>query len=228
MGVTLESYAFDDTRTTVEERIEEVGGRDARVFVVRGLLEGFESVAAMESDLDAIAGAASKEDYSAALSMRAGRRYWVRRARFVRDVFRSQGVGSFELVLEARDPFEEAVDAAEVEWAIAVSGATRAVMTHGNADALLEITLAASGDVVRPSFGDGVRRIAYGGTVEDGRTLVIDGVAGKVRLDGEDVTAYCMGEFPVVAPGGTTLMYEDDALSSHTAAVVLRYRDRWW
>jgi hypothetical protein len=56
----------------------------------------------------------------------------------------------------------------------------------------------------------------------------MDGRSGVVTLEGADVTPYTSGEFPRIAPEGTTLTYEDDAASSHTAAVTVAFRDRWW
>jgi hypothetical protein len=226
--ITLGSVAFDDKRTAVEEQMEEVGGRDARRIVLRGLVRGITSMEAVEARLDAIAEAASKSDYTAALSIRAGRRYWVRRARYKRAVSRLARFGTFELTLEARDPFEESCAETTAAWSIAESGATLPLATAGNAETLPVITLVATGDVVGPSLEDGVRRLTYNGTVEDGQTLVIDGPAQRLVLDGEDVTPYAQGGFPGIYPEGTTLRYEDDASSSHTAEAVVAYRDRWW
>lgn len=228
MPISLDTITFNPATTSVEEKLEEVGGRDVRVITLRGLLGNSESLEALEERLDTMLSAASRSDYSSSLSLRAGRRYWVRRARFRRDVSRHSRAGAFELVLEARDPFEEATVETVVSWSVEESGTSLALNTVGNADTLLDIAMVAVGNVIRPAFDDGTYRLTYTGTVEDGQTLHIDGPARRVYLDGHDVTPYTLGAFPGVSPDGTTLAFDDDAASSHTAGVTLRYRDRWW
>ncbi|MBI4556565.1 MAG: hypothetical protein HY706_03195 [Candidatus Hydrogenedentes bacterium] len=228
MPITLSDYTFDDANTTVREKHEEVGGRDARRIEIEGLVLGKTTVAAIEAELDAILDAASKEDFSAELSLRAGRRLWVRRDAFTREVSAAALVGSFELRLLAKDPFEESAQATSVVWSITASGATRAFSSGGNATTGPVITLVAAGEIVNPSFSDGVHLIGYSGIVADGATLVFDGALGEVRLDGDDVTPYSRGSFPEIAPDGTTLIYTDDAASSHTASVTVAFHDRWW
>ena len=228
MSITLGSYTFDATHTSVQEAYEEVGGSDARVITVKGLVVGMGTAADIEAALDAILDAASVEDYSAALSIRSGRQLWVRRNAFTREVSAESRIGSFTLELYARNPFEESVAEHSEPWAISASGATLAVSSAGNVFAQPLITLVATGDVVNPAVSDGTRTIAYQGTVSNGSTLIFDGVANTVTLDGDDVTPYSTGLFPRIDPDGTTLTYTDDASSSHTATATVAYRDRWW
>ncbi|MBN2310876.1 MAG: hypothetical protein JXR94_18015 [Candidatus Hydrogenedentes bacterium] len=228
MAIALGSVTFDEAYTTVREKQEEVGGRDERLIELSGLIHGESTLAGIEARLDAIVDAASAADYGAALCLRPGRRLWVRRESFAREIRRDAQVGAFTLTLRARDRFEESIEPTEIAWAIAASGATTAVCSAGNADAAPVLALEADGDLVNPAFSDGARTIAYAGVVADGSTLEFDGEAGQVRLDGEDVTPYSTGAFPRIAPEGTTLVYTDDAASSHTAAVAIAFRDRWW
>lgn len=132
------------------------------------------------------------------------------------------------LSLDAPDPFEESATVRSYPWPVTSSGASKAVPGGGNVFALPTISLVAAGNVTNPSFSDGTRTLTSWGTVGNGKTLVFDGPAGVVRLDGQDVTPYTTGLFPRIAPGGTTLTFADDASSSHTAAVVVTVRDRWW
>ena len=71
-------------------------------------------------------------------------------------------------------------------------------------------------------------RIIDEGQVENGSTLMIDGPAREVRLDGVVVTGYTIGEFPRLAPGEMTLTYTDDPASSHLVTASIAHRDRWW
>lgn len=228
MAITLGSVAFDETHTTVREKFEEVGGRDARRIEITGVIVGEHSVADVEAKLDAILDASSLETYEAALSVRAGRRMWVRRAKFRREVSRVTLTGAYELTLEAEDPFEESTTATSDEWPVTASGQTRPFTAGGNVFSIPTITLVATGTIINPSFSDGTRTLAFSGTVGDGETLVLDGGSGVATLEGSDVTPYTSGAFPRIAPEGTTLTYEDDAASSHTATVTVAFRDRWW
>jgi Siphovirus-type tail component, C-terminal domain len=228
VAVTLGNITFDAAHTTVDEKYEEVGGRDERLVEVAGAIVGESTVAGIEARLDAILDAASEEDYGAVLSVRDGRRLNVRREAFSRDVAPDQLVGSFELKLRAKDAFEEADEETSELWPVTASGATRALSSAGNVFAKPVVSLVASGDVVSPSLSDGIRTMAYAGTVADGSVLVFDAAARTVTLDGEDVAPYTTGDFARIEPEGTTLTYTDDATSSHTTSVTVAFRDRWW
>ncbi|MCX5772530.1 MAG: phage tail family protein [Candidatus Hydrogenedentes bacterium] len=228
MAIVLSAVTFDEVHTSAREKHEEVGGRDGRRIEISGVIAGEQTVAGVEAKLDAILAAASAEDYSSALSLRAGRQLWVRRVQFSRDVSPSTRVGSFVLAVEAKSPFEESVDARVTEWPISTQEAELGLLTQGNACALPVLTVVASGTLVNPSFSDGTRSILFSGTVQDGETLVLDCGEGRATLEGMDVTAYTTGFFPRVAPGGTTLRWADSTDSSHHANVTITLRDRWW
>jgi hypothetical protein len=219
---------FDEAHTTFEEQYEEVAGQDERIVLVKGLVAGESTIAAIESQLDAVLGVASVDGFSVALSLRGGRRLFVRREGFERQILRERMCGAFTLTLRARNPFEESATETQTPWNIVDSGATLAASSYGNVAAKAVISLDATGVVVDPSFSDGVNTIAYSGTVADSEVLLFDGVLQRATLDGVDVTPYVTGNFPLVEPAGTTLTYVDDASSSHTASVTVAYRDLWW
>ncbi len=227
MPVTLGNVSLDPAATTVRERHEEVGGRRERVIEIAGVIAG-SSESAIHDALDAILNEASIEDYSVALSVRAGRRMFVRRAEFVRNVSVDALTGSFELKLSARDPFEESTALHSVAWPVTASGATLELTTSGNATTRLVIALVAAGTIINPTFSDGVHTIAYNGALSTGDALVFDGTEGVVTLNGDDVLPYVSGVFPELDPDGATLTYTDDPASSHDADVTVEYRDRWW
>lgn len=227
MAVTLGSVTFGEL-TTIKEKYEEVGGRDERSVIVSGAIAGKSSVAQIEAALDAILDAASEADYSAELSLRPGRRLYVRRRKFQREISLGPLVGSFVLELEARDPFEVSAAETVVNWTMAASGATKAVASAGNVEAQPAIALTAAGTLVNPAISDGVNSMLYEGVVEEGQIFVFDSEQKVVTLDGEDVTPYTQGEFPIVAPEGTTLTYTDDVSSSHAVNATITFRDRWW
>ena len=228
MAITLGTITFDPAYTTVHEGHEDVGGRDARHIEIAGLIAGEHSVEDVEARLDAILAAASSEGYTGDLSLRSGRRLWVQRAKYSRDVLRDRLTGSFVLALDAKDPFEESTTVRTVSWTIAASDATKVVAGAGNVFALPTITFTASGTVVNPSFSDGVRTLAYAGVVAHGAVLVLNAAAGTVTLNGVDVTCYTTGEFPRIEPAGATLSYADDPTSSHAGVAAIVVRDRWW
>ena len=228
MAIKLNSYEFDDENSSVRDRMEEVGGKDERRFVLSGLIVGKSSIEELESELDRILDESSKMDYGAKLSLRDGREFSVERQRFERKVGEEELVGAFELELRAEDPFEYATEETTDEWHVTGSGQTKEVTSEGNVYSNPKFTLTASGSVVNPSISDGTRIIAYAGTVADGEVLVFDAAAGTVTLEGEDVLPYATGEFPRISPEGRTLEYVDDESSSHTATIGIAFRDRWW
>ena len=228
MAITLGSVTFDETRTTVREKQEEVGGRNERCVALSGVIVGASTAADLEAQLDAIIDEASVADFSVALSLRNGRRLWVRRRAFDRELQRDHLVGSFHLELLAKVPFEEATTQSSVNWTITASGATQSVSAAGNVFVKPVITVVADGALVNPAFSDGTRTITYAGSVAVASILEFDAVLGAVTLDGVDVTPYTSGLFPRISPEGTTLTYTDDAGSSHSATVTVAYRDRWW
>ena len=228
MAITLGPVTFDDAHTTVREKLEEVGGRNEPRITVSGAIVGQSTVAAIEAQIDAILDAASVEDFSAELGLRSGRRLFVRRNKFSREVQSEALVGAFTLELEAKDTFEESTALATVNWTVTASGQTQAASSAGTVYAKPKISLVATGTIVDPSFSDGTRTIAYSGTVQDGEMLVFDAVTGSAMLEGSDVTPYTSGVYPRISPEGVTLTYVDDAGSSHTAQITVTYRDRWW
>ncbi len=228
MGIVLGSYTFDEARTTVTEQYCEVGGSDARVVTLKGILEGAATAGDLEDALDEILDAASQDGEGTALLLREDRQLFVRRTGFSREIQREALVGRFELELEAADPYERSTAETSSGWIITDSGATKALGTQGNVDTLPVVTLLADGTVTDPAVGDGVRSILYAGDVCDGETLVFDGPSGCVTLEGEDVTPYTEGLFPVVSPGGTTLTYTDGEDSSHSVSATVAFRDQWW
>ena len=189
---------------------------------------GESAVAAIEARLDAMLDAASLADYTGELSLRAGRRLLVRRDAFKREVRPEELVGAFTLELSARDPFEEASSETSLNWTIAASGATISVASSGTADALAAVALTATGTLIDPAVSDGTRTISFSGTVASGKVITFDAVSRKVTINSADVTPYTAGQFPRIAPEGTTLRYTDASGSSHAAAATVKYRSRWW
>lgn len=228
MSITLGNYTFDESRTTVVEKYEEVGGCDARVIQVKGIIDGLDSLPALEAALDLLLAASSTNGEQTALSLRPDRVLYVRRTSFVREVNRGAVVGSFTVHFEAADPYEVSTSERSTSWEISDSGQEVLLPTEGNVYSPVQITLEAGGTLIAPAFSDGTRRIEYLGTVRMGETLLLDGASGKVTLNGVDATPYTQGLLPRVSPGGTTLHYSDADDSSHVACARLNYRDRWW
>ncbi|MDX9976083.1 MAG: phage tail family protein [FCB group bacterium] len=224
MAIQLGTLTLDEANTAAREQYEEIAGRDVRVLVLTGLVTGIED---LDAQLDAILAAASDADYGCALSLRPGRRLWVRRTGFLRESRPDRGVGSFELKLESRDPYEESIELHSESWDIQASG-TLTVSPSGNSASLPVVSITAGAALVNPVVSDGVRSIAYAGTVNAGEMLVFDSAAERVTLDGEEVTSYASGAFPRLSPGGTALTYTDDTPGPHAATATVAYRDRWW
>jgi len=227
MSITLNNYTFDSHTTSVREDHQEIAGQDGRNIRISGVFVGLADVASIEAALDAVLAAAS-DDEEGLLSLRSGRQLHVRRLKFTREVQQDGLVGRYELTLRAENPFEESSDATIVPWTITASGATRAITSSGTAPTPALLIVQATGDLVSPTFGDGVRALSYHGLLSAGSVLEIDGVARQARLDGDDVTPYVSGEFPLLLPGANTLSYDDAPASSHLAQVAICFNARWW
>lgn len=228
MAVTLGTVSFDPDTTHVRETLEEVGGRDARRIELTGMIVGEASLMDVEAALDAILDSASAEDYSAELSLRAGRRLWVRRNAFTREVSPDGPAGSFTLKLEARDPFEEGTVAVEAVKVVSASGESIVLGVGGNVFTRPVVIIEAVGELVNPAVSDGTRTMLYEGVVAAGEVLQFDGEAGQVTLEGVDVTPFTTGLLPRIYPGTETLTYTDDASSTHSATMRVQWRPRWW
>lgn len=227
MSINVGGYQLDTAYTAVREEYEMVGGRQTRAIQITGLLRGTGNLTALVDALDGIAQAVS-ETVPTEIALRAGRRLFARRERFVRELSSHALVGHFVLELRADDAWEESAIEKEFEWEIGLSGATLDVTNDGNADAMPVITLEAESLLVTPAVSDGTRTLVYEGNVPNGATLVIDSGLRQVLLDDLDVTPYTSGDFPVLEPGLTTLEYTDDPASSHLVSATVRFRDRWW
>jgi len=227
MAIQLNAIALDPRVTGVREQLEEVGGRRERRVTLSGIIEGIADPASVEAQLDAIVAAASQVDFDCALSLRPGRRLWVRRDQFVREVATRPVTGSYTLRLLARDPLEESVEEESAADNFSALPHGLPLEIGGNAPAPLRITLVADSELAAPSFSDGERTISYDGLVLEGHTMVVDAIEGRVWLEGEDVTPYMQGEFPRPAPGDATVTV--DALGDAPAgSLVVAWRNRWW
>jgi len=228
VAIVLGNYTFDETRTTVTEKWDEVAGRDARIIQIKGVVDGLASPELLATALDAILKAASEGEEHTVLSLRSGRRLYVRRTGSSREIQRDALVGTFVLTLETQNPFEESETVMNVAWSITESGGSTLITAAGSAPALPVIMLTAIGTVMEPCISDGTRQIVYPGIVSNGKSLVLDSAARTAILDGLDVTPYTTGLFPQLMPGGTTLVYTDSFDSSHRVTANVAYRDRWW
>ena len=225
MTITLGTLSLDrceDIR--VREQMEEVGGRDARCIELVGIIQR-STIPEVEAALDALCAAASDSDYRTPLMLRPGRRLWVRRLRFTREVNHRARTGTFILGLEAQNPFEESVQEYWATWILDERGLSCRVESAGNAPAPLALLVNPVRDLGEPVFSDGVRSLRFNGVAAAGESLLIDGITGKITLNGADVTAWTSGDFPLVVPGVTLLTC---AVSQPEAFATISWRDRWW
>lgn len=226
MAITLGSYTFDEARTEAVQWIEEVGGREQRRVTLSGIVEGdslADSVAARMLD---VAAACSPDSYETPLYLRPERRLMVRRIAYKQTITGNPPLGSFEITLEAADRFEESVYVSQVTAYGAIDGVTRDLENQGAAPAPLTIQITPRDPILNPRVSDGVRTIAYEGTLPAGSVLVLDGESAAAHRDGEEAMPFVTGLFPLVAPAMTTVtFYADDASA---ADVQYTFRQRWW
>ena len=68
MSITLGTYTFDPVNTAFQETYEELGGRDARIIRLSGLLSDT-TIDALETELDLILAASSPDAALTALTL---------------------------------------------------------------------------------------------------------------------------------------------------------------
>lgn len=228
MSITLGDHDFANTIIAVVEEHQEIGGRDARVIQLKGVLPPQPTLDAIEAALDAILAAASPDAASVPLVLRPGRVLTVRRTGYTREVQRDARAGRFTLALEAENPFEYAQSPTELPWTLNDSGDTLALTPEGNAEVLPRITLVASAALVEPAFSDGTRTLTCDFTLDPGDTLVFDCAKRTATRNGEDILPYTFGVFPRVPATGTTLTYTEVSGQSPAGAATVHFHDRWW
>lgn len=224
--ISLGNLTFDPEVTAVVEKHQEVGGRDARAIRLSGLLDDLEAPDDLEAALDEVLQAASVTTGLASLRLRTSRYLLVRRVAFTREVHRPGAAARYMLDLEAPDPYEYSTYLQNAIWAVTEEGGVLIVTSAGNTAAPVQFSFTPDADAYRPSFSDGTHTLTYDGQVLEGSTLYLDGVDGKVTLDGEDVTPYTEGALPRISPGESTFTYA--AQWPHNANIIASWRDRWW
>lgn len=225
MTITLGTLSLDrceDVR--VREQMEEVGGRDARCIELVGIIQRA-TISEVEAALDALCAVASDSDYRTPLMLRTGRRLWVRRLRFTREVNHRARTGTFVLGLEAQNPFEESIQEYWATWTLDAQELPCRLESAGNAPAPFALLVNPVRDLVEPVFSDGVRSLRFNGVAAAGKSLLIDGIAGQITLNGADVAAWTSGDFPLASPGVTLL---NCVASQPEAFATVSWRDRWW
>jgi hypothetical protein len=224
MSFYLGNVALDAATTSIREEQEEVGGRDARLITITGVV----AAADVEARLDAIMAAAAGTNGVVELGIRPGRRLLARRQEGQREVAADGRTGAFKLVLTADNPFEEAAEATSAAWDIDANGDTATLTTSGNAPTPLSIEITATSTLITPSFSNGADSITYDGVMESGDVLCVDGERFQATLNGADVTPYVTGTRIWVSPDGIVVSYNGAAGSGHSATAIISYRDRWW
>lgn len=228
MAITLGTYAFDPLHIGITEQYQEIGGRDGRLIKIQGLIGPKDSEDQIEEEMDRLLAAASEDLENTPLSIRPGRRLWVRRTGFSREMHRTARTGAFVVELEARDPFEESEVLSFTPWTCTASGSSKSIASDGNAYAYPILTVCAVGTLIGPAFHDGRRTLRYPGYVQDGQTLVFHGAFRQATVAGQDITPYVQGHFPVIDPNHAVLTYSDEEDSSHNALITVAWRPRWW
>ncbi len=228
MPITLNGHVFDPALTKAHEYITESAGGRSRTVKVSGVIADRDTVEELETALDAVYHSASRNAYDNELSLREGRRLWVRCIGAERRIGMDTRIGMFELILEALDLTEESVSLAQHSWTIEQHLATRLLATSGTAPALPVIALTAIEPLVAPRLSDGVRTLAYSGTIPAGNTLRIDANRARAFLNDEDITPYIEGDFPKIDPPTTSLVFDTDPQNMPVAQGIVEYRHRWW
>lgn len=132
------------------------------------------------------------------------------------------------LQLITADPFERSIDTHEVEVDLAATGGTLTIPHAGNIPSRPALVLTAAATVLRPALTDGARTLTWDGLLAPGDVLAIDADRQTAWRNGtENVLLDIAGDFPRIAPGGSTLSCTASGASPPNAALRVTWRD-WW
>ncbi len=225
---TLGDYTFRSDSTRVLSDLRYVEDRLRRQVEIVGLLSEFathDDFAAELSELDTAVEAFCNG--SATLTLTEGRQLSGSVLRYRKTVDELERSVTFRLIVLSEDRFERSIELHEENLAIDASGDAIVLANAGTADSLPELTLSAIGALINPSVSDGLRTLIYQGTLSPGDALALDSDAHTATLNGGNALAAVSGDWPRLAPGETTLTYTDQAGSSHSATLLVQYRDYW-
>ncbi len=227
--IRIGDLTLSDESTAVHERRDTDSGLPARTIRVSGSVGDAATWAELESRLDNIARAAlGGETGTVELGLRPDRHIIAHLQRLDREVHRTGREAVFTALFTSDQAMEVADSDTQLPWTVQAWGSALPLENEGTAPAAVRIQFTASGTIMVPAFDDGVRRLTYGGAMGPGQVLVIDGTARRVTLNGTDVTAQVSGDYPQLAPGGSTLRFYDDFDSSHQGAAIVAWRASWW
>ena len=228
MTITLGDYTFPERGVAFSEERGDVAGRDVRKIRLTGLFSGLASMDAVETALDEVLAASAVDGDATVLSVRAGRQLVVRRTGFWRETNPEALAGSFRLDLEAMGPYEAAISATVIPWTVTEAIPSEDVVSLGTVWSYPQVSFTPTVTVHSPSVSDGVRTMEFQSTLNIGEVLLFDGIAGKVFVDGVDVTVNSAGEFPRISPGLTNIRIDKAVFSSLAGSSTITYSDRWW
>jgi len=224
--IQIAEHLFSPAEIGVIDRVEHDATGSVRRVTCCGLTRPAWLAASPASRLDALAATLLAAPDPVPLSLRPGRRLWVRPRRVVREL-RLEGA-AFRLEFDAVDPREEDITPSGMDWPVSAWGETTVVDVPGTASAPFSFRLTARGAVGAPSLGDGVRTIHWMGAMEAGDVLELDGNARTARLNGAPADTLLAGDWPLAGPGHTSLRFEDDLDGDHLADIHVTWRNRWW
>ncbi|MCK5862586.1 MAG: hypothetical protein KAH38_08880 [Candidatus Hydrogenedentes bacterium] len=223
---TLGEYALDSWHVTIVEKQRYNNGRWHRNILIRGSADTFESTTQLTEALDLLAAAPFASD-PVALRLRPGRSAAVRLRGFERTRCDNAVAGAFTLELEGVTPWEESDTSQSYEAPVTGNGLVCEITSGASLASPLSLTFTAAGMVLLPRFGDGTRTLLYAGILPNESILQINSAAGKVFLDGEDVSSQVSGSFLQTTPRTTEISFEADAEGTQTGTLQLSWRERW-
>lgn len=227
--VALGSFTFPEHRTFVRVRTREVLSRVRKEIDIYSLLIHYASLEALRADLEALEGELEKFDRGeASLSIHESRYFMGRRRDLQRFVEPRHLAATVHVLVLTEDRFERSTEEHQETLEFSQSGQSIVVSQAGNGLAFAKFLLTAGGNLVEPQISDGTRSVVFEASLGSGDTLELDGDARTaVKNSTENVLHLVSGEFPLLSPGNTTITYTDDATSSHTGTLQVKYRDLW-
>ena len=227
--ITVGSFQFSEDKAFSEVRVVEALSRVRKEITIHALLDGFQDENALFQAVEKLEKELEKMDQGEeSISLKTGRYYTGKRRDYVRLVHEKLGLATVKLVVLTEDRYERSSIVHSTVFSSLNNGWEWDIHPNGNWKSWPVLNLEAGSEMTNPRVDDGSRVFSYNGNLNTGDYLIIDSENHTVKKnDTENVLNDVSGEFPLLEPGGTSLVCSFDGGGSPTGTMTVTYRDIW-
>lgn len=227
--VRIGLYTFPEAALAVRVTREEILSRVRKTVRLDALLGPFASMEDLLAERATLEGELARLDSGDAhLHLVPGRYHAASRREHQWAIDAHALTFAAHLLLITEDPFERSTDTHEIEADLASIGGAVTISHAGNIPSRPALVLTAAATVQRPVITDGARTLVWDGLLAPGDVLALDADRLTAWRNGtENVLLAISGDFPRIAPGGSTLSCAAQGAGPPHAALRVTWRD-WW